>query len=124
MTDFQRDLEVIVTNMEIANKGSLVFKMSKFKTDTPITELPLDLRSANALRRAKIDTTGELIERIGTLSKVRGVGLTVKKRIHTGLMSWYYDGLKPNEREDFWRETIDATIESAFVTAEDDEAIA
>ena len=113
MTDFQRDLDYITSELEIINNGKLKFVMKKLKVDTPIRELDLDTRGLNALLRAKIDTVGELIERVADVRKIRGVGMTVIKRIHTGFMSWYYDSLNTEEREEFWRDSIMATVELA-----------
>lgn len=110
MTDFQRDLEVVVSETELVNNGKLKFVMNHFPADALVSELDLSTRGKNALFRSGIKTFGQLIKT--NLSSLRNIGKGTVKDINLKMMSYYYDGLTDDQKRQFWRETLVATAEA------------
>lgn len=113
MTDFQRDLETIVTNTEVSNNGTIRFVMryrSRIDNDN-ITNLDLIPRAENVLLMNGIETVKQLFNNLNKVSGFKGSGIKSVKNINTALMSYYYDRLNEEERKEFWRDAADATIE-------------
>lgn len=119
MTNFQRDLEVIINEVGIVNNGNMRFIIqypSRLKGN--IAELGLCDRSYNALRRNRIQFIQEISEFWTDFDLLKGIGAKCKKEIKNAYMAFYYDQLSVEEQKDFWRETIKATEELAGVKSE------
>lgn len=113
MTDFQRDLEVLINEGFIApnkkNKVRFVFRYEN-RMNGELGLLNLNERSYNCLRRNKINDVRGVSERWDTLGKMRNAGDKTVKAIKNNYISYYYDNLNEEERKQFWRDTIEATI--------------
>ena len=114
MTNYQRDLEVIINEVGITNNGTIRFIMrypNRMKGD--LTELGLSDRSYNALRRNRIQTIQEVSAKWDDFVILKGVGKKVQKEVRNAFMAYYYDQLNAEEQKDFWRDTLGATEELA-----------
>ena len=110
MTDFTRDLNVIVQNVEINHKGRIRFPMRHFDriADRSVKEMSLGTRAENALGRNGFKTFNDIAKRINKLN-ARGAGVKTIKEVKNAYMSYYYDNLNETERKDFWRDVVEAT---------------
>lgn len=116
MSDFQRDFEVIVSNVDFINNGTIRFQMSHMERMVgSLDNLNIGERAYNALRRNKIHNIETLTERIGGLNGVRGAGKKIIKEIKNEYMNYYYSLLSEEERKQFWCDTYEATLELAGV---------
>lgn len=116
MSDFQRDFEVIVSNVDFINNGTIRFQMSHMERMVgSLDNLNIGERAYNALRRNKIHNIETLTERIGGLNGVRGAGKKIIKEIKNEYMNYYYSLLSEEERMQFWCDTYEATLELAGV---------
>ena len=116
MSDFQRDFEVIVSNVDFINNGTIRFQMSHMERMVgSLDNLNIGERAYNALRRNKIHNIETLTERIGGLNGVRGAGKKIVKEIKNEYMNYYYSLLSEEERKQFWRDTYEATLALAGV---------
>ena len=110
MRDFQRDMEVIITEIGIKNNGTIRFPMKHANRMVgDVKYLDLSDRSYNVLCRNGIITIEHLCRMIDMIRNLRGAGKKVVKEINTKYMRYYYDLLSPKEREDFWREVVTET---------------
>lgn len=111
MTDFQRDLEVLINEGVIAPNGKqirFVFKYgNRFKGELEL--LGLNDRSYNCLRRNKINDISEISERWNELKKLRNAGTKTIKEVKNKYIAYYYDTLSDEEKKEFWIDTITAT---------------
>ncbi len=116
MTDFQRDFEVILNNTDVINNGNIRFVMKhRSRIDSePIATLELKQRSENVLLRNGVKTVKQLFDNLYRLKGMRGSGANTVKNVNTTLMSYYYDQLDDEERKEFWRDTVEATMEMAL----------
>lgn len=116
MTDFQRDFEVILNNTDVINNGNIRFVMKhRSRIDSePIATLELKQRSENVLLRNGVKTVKQLFDNLYRLKGMRGSGANTVKNVNTTLMSYYYDQLDDEEKKEFWRDTVEATIEMAL----------
>jgi DNA-directed RNA polymerase alpha subunit len=113
MTDFIRDMEIITSNVDIVNNGTIRFIM-RYRSridDKAIGELNLKQRSENVLLRGGIKTIGAIFNNKERLAGLRGSGKVTVKNVLTAAMSYYYDQLNAEERKEFWRDTVEATME-------------
>lgn len=116
MSDFQRDFEVIVSNVDFINNGTIRFQMSHMERMVgSLDNLNIGERAYNALRRNKIHNIETLTERIGGLNGVRGTGKKIIKEIKNEYMNYYYSLLSEEERMQFWCDTYEATLALAGV---------
>lgn len=116
MSDFQRDFEVIVSNVDFINNGTIRFQMSHMERMVgSLDNLNIGERAYNALRRNKIHNIETLTERIGGLNGVRGAGKKIIKEIKNEYMNYYYSLLSEEERMQFWCDTYEATLALAGV---------
>lgn len=116
MSDFQRDFEVIVSNVDFINNGTIRFQMSHMERMVgSLDNLNIGERAYNALRRNKIHNIETLTERIGGLNGVRGAGKKIIKEIKNEYMNYYYGLLSEEERMQFWCDTYEATLALAGV---------
>ena len=112
MTDFQKDMEILINNDVLVgkrNKIRFVFRHED-RIDKDIDELLLSTRSYNCLRRAGITCIKELGDRWDKLSRIKTGGHKTIKEIKNAYMSYYYDNLDKKEKEQFWLDTIEATL--------------
>lgn len=114
MTNFQRDLEVLINEGVIASKNGVirfVFRYSnRLKGD--IANLDLSTRGYNSMRRVGIDNLEKLAEKWDELGRVKNTGVKTIKEIKNKYLAFYYDQLKNDEeRKEFWKDTIIGTIE-------------
>ncbi len=77
--------------------------------ETGIDELQLSVRSWNALRRAGIDTVGQLISTINNeqLMKIRNLGRISMSEIKTKLMMLGFQALPPTGKTTFYQFLIE-----------------
>lgn len=113
MTDFQRDMEVIIQNVGIANNGTIrfVFRYPS-RLEGEVDELELGTRASNTLKRAGIFKIQDIGKKWNRLD-VRGSGVKTIKEIKNKYLAYYYDKLDDEERKDFWRDTVAETEDMA-----------
>ena len=77
-----------------------------------IDELNLSVRSQNALRRARIDTIGDLTDRLnaGTVKDIRNLGRKSYSEIQTKLLVYNYESMSDQRKYQFFEELIDFNI--------------
>ena len=112
MTDFQKDMETLINNDVLVgkrNKIRFVFRHED-RIDRDIDELLLSTRSYNCLRRAGITCIKEVGDNWNNLNKMKVTGKKTVKEIKNAYMSYYYDNLDKKEKEQFWIDTIEATL--------------
>ena len=109
MTDFQRDLEVIINEVGIKNNGNIRFFMRHMeRMKDGIEYLGLSDRAYNAMRRNNINTIQDITNKFDQL-KVKGAGEKVIKEVRNKYFQYYYSQLNEEERKEFWRDTIRET---------------
>lgn len=111
MTDFQRDMEVMI-NEEIFNaKNGKVRFMYRFpeRMYGTLDLLELSERAYNCCCRSHISTIEEVGRRWNELGKMRGSGVKTVKEIKNSYINYYYSQLDDEERKDFWRDAVEAT---------------
>lgn len=74
-----------------------------------IDELFLSVRSQNALRRAQIDTIGNLVDRLneGTVKGIRNLGRKSYSEIQTKLLVYHYENMSEERKAKFFSMLID-----------------
>ena len=77
---------------------------SKSACNVSIDEMYLSVRSHNALRRAGIQTIGDLIEWLneGTLKNIRNLGAKSFREIQTKILVYGFERLSEKEKEEFF----------------------
>ena len=80
-----------------------------------IDELQLSVRSQNALRRAQIDTIGDLVDQLnaGTVKSIRNLGRKSYSEIQTKLLVYHYENMSDERKAKFFSSLIDANAGSA-----------
>ena len=117
-TAFMRDFEVIVTNTDFINNGTIRFVFNHMdRVQGAIDNLNIGQRAYNALRRGKIHDIPTLVSRMDGFNGVRGAGKKTIKEIKNEFLNYYYDQLNEEERKQFWRDTYEATFELATTKA-------
>ena len=114
MTNFQRDLEILINEGVFAGKNGkirFVFRYSN-RLRGEIENLDLSARGYNSMRRVGIDTIEKITEKWDKLGIIKNMGVKTTKEIKNKYLAFYYDQLRSDEeRKQFWRDTIMATIE-------------
>lgn len=113
MTDFRTDLEILINEGCIAPKGKslrFVFNHADRLTGS-LENLGLSERAYNCLRRSNIDDIEGVSEKWDTLGRMKNCGAKTVKEIKNKYLAFYYDMLNEEERKQFWRDSIAATIE-------------
>ncbi len=81
--------------------------------DLSIDELALSVRSSNGLKRAGMNTFGQLalgIEQDGGLFKIRNLGAKSEKEIRIAFIEDCYRRMLPYEKAEYWQRFIDNRI--------------
>ena len=75
---------------------------------TDIDELSLSVRSQNALRRAGLNTLGQVSEALSadTVAHIRNLGKKSLNEIKTKILCYAYDQLNDTEKQEFFRFVI------------------
>ena len=111
ISDFERDLITILTYTEFNHDNHIRFVLrhaDRLKGD--VSQMDLSERANNALHRARLGTFEELRPRINDSHfKVRQAGVKTIKEVKNKYLRYYYDTLNDMEREEFWRDSINAT---------------
>ena len=112
MTDFQRDLEVLINEGIIAanNKRIRFFMRYGNRLKGDIELLDLSTRGFNCLKRKRINTIEDVGNNFHNLGRIAGIGITTVKEVKNKYLAYYYANLNTEERKDFWRDTVEATI--------------
>lgn len=114
MGNFRRDLEFMINEGQFVSNGNKVRFIFKYadRLKGSIDLLDLNTRAYNCLRRNRIDTIEKISERWNELYKLKGGGDTTVKEVKNKYVEYYYSTLdNGEERKDFWRDTITATID-------------
>ena len=111
MTYFQRDLEYLINEGVFASKrGQVRFVFhNRNILKGELELLNLDERAYNTLRRNKIDTIEQVTEKFDDIFRLKGAGKKVVKEVKNAYLQYYYAMLNPEEREQFWNDSIEAT---------------
>ena len=111
MTYFQRDLEYLINEGVFASKrGQVRFVFhNRNILKGELELLNLDERAYNTLRRNKIDTIEQVTEKFDDIFRLKGAGKKVVKEVKNAYLQYYYAMLNPEEREQFWKDSIEAT---------------
>lgn len=113
MTDFQRDLEVIINNTDFVHNGNIRFVYRyPSRMDGEIDELELSVRGEHAMKRARIFKISDVGRRWDELN-VRGSGAKTIKEIKNKYLAYYYSKLNEEERKEFWRDMVTETEKMA-----------
>ena len=74
-----------------------------------IDELNLSVRSQNALRRAQIDTIGDLVDALNkeAVKEIRNLGRKSYSEIQTKLLVYNYESMSERKKADFMESLID-----------------
>ena len=112
MTDFARDLSVLIDEGCIAPKGKIIrFSFAHpDRLEGNLEMLGLSERAYNCCRRSRIDCIEDVNERWGELVRMKGAGKKTVKEVRNKFLSFYYDTLNDEERKQFWRDTVRETI--------------
>lgn len=114
MTDFQRDFEVIINNVDIVNNGTITFPVKQMDHMYGSIEcLGLSDRAYNALQKNRIVTIPELTKRFDELDELSGIGKKSRKEIKNAYIAYYYLKLDDEQRKQFWRNVVRLTEANA-----------
>lgn len=117
--DYYRIKEIFsgIDNVDIHSKHGVKFHFPVYMTDklenTGIDALELGVRSYNCLKRAGINTIGDLCCRIhnsGDLHTIRNCGKTSVAEIMDSLFAYHYSQLKPERRARYLAEIIETNL--------------
>ena len=103
--------ETTVVEMRYGNETKFAickrYKFYKYEelTSQPIEMLDLGTRGENTLKRNKISTIGQLVDRLPEIHKMRNLGFTTIKRIQDSLRAFYIMWLNNHHPEQI--KTID-----------------
>ena len=91
--------------------GRLKFRMyvTEQMWETSIDALELSVRSYHSLKRAGLDTIGDIAEAVSNgmdLSTIRNCGAKSRREIQERLFLFQYYSLKPEKREGYLKEVI------------------
>ncbi len=118
--DYQkiRSLLSVIDDVEVNEKHGGRFLFPIYMTDslakTDIEVLELSVRANNCLRRAKINTIGDLCEKVRSssdLKNIRNCGKTSIAEIMDSLFAYQYSILKPERRAKFLEDVIRMNLE-------------
>ena len=95
--------------------GKLKFRMyiTQDMWDTPIDNLELSVRSYHSLKRADLNTIGDIVEAVSNgvdLSHIRNCGAKSVREIQEKLFLFQYHSLKENRREAYLREVVELNL--------------
>ena len=88
--------------------------MRKSFLDLPLDELPLSVRSRNALMRNGLNTIGRLvdyIEKNDSMSSIRNLGKKSICEVKSLLTEAAYDRLNEKEKLEFWQYTLNSAVQ-------------
>lgn len=93
-------LDLVLLTVAVNNRVKFPFKCTDTTLETPVDILQLDLRTANACGRNKIQTVGDLITSIetGRFAEIRYLGRKSLSRALYALCFWQYVNLTPAEQ--------------------------
>ena len=94
----------IVLNDVLGKCVRVKIEFSVTDCSSSIDELALSVRSQNALKRARIDTLGELINKLneGNLKQIRNLG----KKSYSEIQTYGYGRLSLKERQSFFDDLL------------------
>lgn len=94
----------IVLNDVLGKCVRVKIEFSVTDCSSSIDELALSVRSQNALKRANINTLGELIDKLneGYLKQIRNLGKKSYSEIQTKILCYGYGRLTLKERQSFF----------------------
>ena len=107
MTAFKRDLELIIEEVGFVT-DPIVFNVKKLSRigDKGIEELDINPRAYNGLKRNRINTINDVVDRWDSLNNLKSIGVGTIKVIKNAVLSCYYDRLDSKERVQFWRDAF------------------
>lgn len=109
MSDFTRDLNIIIENANVIVGRELEFKLPHLDRieNRKVGEMPgLDVRQHNGLKRNNVHTVREIVAKWNDLRTLSYVGATSVKGIKNAVLSYYYDQLDEEEKKEFWRDAF------------------
>lgn len=105
MGKFKQDFDAKIKQGYKAN-GNLL-QISVFGADDiSIDVLNLSVRADNALKRASIKTTTDIISRWNDLNKIRGLGVGTVREIKNSVLNYYYENMTDAQRETMWQKIV------------------
>ena len=118
-TDFQIMLEILneagyINPRDRKNLYIPIHYPDSFKEEF-IETVVQDNRSLNAMKRAQINTVGQLIDRWDELSRLKNIGKKSIKLLKNGLIQKYYDTLNVEKKAQFLMEIIKMNSKSESV---------
>ena len=113
MLTFKNDCETLIENGLLApNKGKIRFIFrNNDKLKGGIDKLDLNQRAYHCLMKSGIDTIEKVGDNWDSLNRVRNSGVKTIKEIKNKYIVYYYDTLNNEEKQQFWADTIKATVE-------------
>lgn len=111
MNRFQRDVETLINEGFIAgNNGKIRFVFNVKKVRDELGVLGLNERAYNCARRKGYHNCIDILEHWDDLARMKGAGIKTIKEIRNKFLAYYYGELNEEEKKQFWRDTIEATI--------------
>ena len=106
-----------LNGVEVKEKkgGKLKFRMyiTQEMWDTPIDNLELSVRSYHSLKRADLNTIGDIAEAVSVgmdLSHIRNCGAKSRREIQERLFLFQYYSLKESRREAYLKEVVELNL--------------
>ena len=110
MNRFQRDMETLINEgFLVANNGKIRF-IFRYKPKAEVAALDLGERAYNCVRRKGLHTVEAIGDTFEDLWRIKGAGAKTIKEIKNKYLAYYYGELNEEEKKQFWRDTIEATM--------------
>ena len=99
---------------EVSRNGIVKFPINDTQSfrSLPIDNLNLDTRSSNALKRCHIETIGQLLDDIGVLNKIKGLGTKSRSNILYGLCAFQYNQLDMEKKSKYLLKIVKMNTEN------------
>lgn len=106
-----KNLNIVLT--EVARNGMVRFPILETQSlrSIPVSDLNLDTRSSNAIQRNHIQTIGELLDNIGMLKDIRGLGAKSKSNILYSLCAFQYNLLNEERKKEYLNKIVKMNTE-------------
>lgn len=107
--NFADDLTLVLGCIDLRSERHIEFPLvvTREFRERPIDELNLKVRSSNVLKRQKVFTFGQLMDRFDDIAHYRNCGETSVKEIKNVFLQTWYESVDSETRIAFWEEFIE-----------------